>query len=274
MEYPRSNHHHQHHHCQENDDVSSWSQEEVPPNSYTAPDQELYPSRHNSYTGQPVYGEDPYRKPSPQQQYQTVQYSAYYESHQVTNPGGYGDGYGAAGYGTGGGRYSDQSYGHGGIGVNPLARRRTVRVFPKAAEGYSLAVRDGMVVLVRADSADESQHWIKDEKYATRVKDEEGFPSFALVNKATGHAIKHAVGAHEPIQLVPYKPDTLDLSVLWTESGDTGEGFRCIRMVNKIGLNFDAFHGDRDHGGVHEGTTVVLWEWLQGENQRWKIVPY
>lgn len=66
----------------------------------------------------------------------------------------------------------------------------------------------------------------------------------------------------------------MDESILWTESNDTGEGFRCIRMVNNIRLNFDAFHGDKDHGGVHDGTTVVLWSWAKGKNQRWKIVPH
>jgi hypothetical protein len=45
-------------------------------------------------------------------------------------------------------------------------------------------------------------------------------------------------------------------------------------MVNNIYLNFDAFHGDKAHGGVHDGTTVVLWEWCEGDNQRWKIVPW
>jgi hypothetical protein len=35
-----------------------------------------------------------------------------------------------------------------------------------------------------------------------------------------------------------------------------------------------AFHGDKDHGGVRDGTTVVLWEWAKGDNQRWKIVPW
>lgn len=45
------------------------------------------------------------------------------------------------------------------------------------------------------------QHWIKDEKYSTRVKDKEGFPSFALINKATGQAIKHSVGATQPVIL-------------------------------------------------------------------------
>lgn len=43
------------------------------------------------------------------------------------------------------------------------------------------------------------KHWYKDEKYSTRVKDEEGFPSFALVNKATGLAMKHAVGDTQPV---------------------------------------------------------------------------
>ncbi|KAH0470424.1 hypothetical protein IEQ34_000147 [Dendrobium chrysotoxum] len=106
----------------------------------------------------------------------------------------------------------------------------------------------------------------------TKVKDEEGFPAFALVNKATGQAIKHSVGATHPVQLVPYKPNFLDESVLWTESRDLGDGFRCIRMVNNISLNFDAFNGDEDHGGVHEGTVIVLWEWLKGKNQRVEVV--
>ncbi|XP_020589909.1 uncharacterized protein LOC110031142 [Phalaenopsis equestris] len=76
------------------------------------------------------------------------------------------------------------------------------------------------------------------------------------------------------VRLVPYNPNFLDESVLWTESRDLGDGFRCIRMVNNISLNFDAFNGDEQHGGVHDGTIIVLWEWLKGKNQRWKIVPY
>ncbi|CAI9090613.1 OLC1v1025426C3 [Oldenlandia corymbosa var. corymbosa] len=150
----------------------------------------------------------------------------------------------------------------------------TVRVYCKAESNYSLAIRDGKVILARSDPSDPFQHWIKDEKYSTRVKDEEGFPSFALVNKATGQAMKHSIGATHPVQLVPYNPEHLDESVLWTLSRDTGENFRTIRMVNNIRLNVDAFNGDKNHGGVHDGTTIVLWEWKKGENQRWKIVPY
>jgi hypothetical protein len=52
--------------------------------------------------------------------------------------------------------------------------------------------------------------------------------------------------------------------------GEQGRGgFRCIRMVNNICLNFDAFHG-----GVRDGTNTVLWKWCEGDNQRWKIVPW
>jgi hypothetical protein len=45
-------------------------------------------------------------------------------------------------------------------------------------------------------------------------------------------------------------------------------------MVNNIYLDFDAFHGDKAHGGVHDGTEIVLWKWCEGDNQRWKILPW
>ncbi|RWW29624.1 hypothetical protein BHE74_00037434 [Ensete ventricosum] len=128
----------------------------------------------------------------------------------------------------------------------------TVRIYTKAENNFSLSIRDGKVILARNDPTD------PDMRYSTKVKDEEGFPSFALINKVTGEALKHSI----------------DESVLWSESKDLGDGFRCIRMVNNIRLNFDAFHGDKNHGGVRDGTILVLWEWLKGDNQRWKIVPH
>ncbi|CAN6176692.1 unnamed protein product [Urochloa humidicola] len=155
-----------------------------------------------------------------------------------------------------------------------LASEPTVRVYCKAGEGYSLTVRNGAVCLAPTNPRDDFQHWVKDMRHSTSIKDEEGYPAFALVNKVTGEAIKHSLGQSHPVRLVPYNPDYVDESVLWTESRDVGHGFRCVRMVNNIYLNFDAFHGDKDHGGVHDGTTVVLWEWAKGDNQRWKIVPW
>ncbi|XP_058078311.1 ricin B-like lectin R40G3 [Magnolia sinica] len=163
---------------------------------------------------------------------------------------------------------------HGHEGGSEGPKKRTVRVYCKAEQNYSLTIRDGKVILARADPNDEFQHWIKDEKFSTKVKDEESFPSFALVNKVTGQAIKHSTGATHPVRLWPHNPDILDESVLWTESKDTGDGFRALRMVNNIRLNLDAYNGDKDHGGVHDGTIAVLWEWKKGDNQKWKIVPY
>lgn len=76
------------------------------------------------------------------------------------------------------------------------------------------------------------------------------------------------------VQLVPYNPDVFDESVLWTESKDMGGSFRSMRMINNIHLNFDALHGDKSHGSVHDYTSVVLNKWHKGDNQLWKITPY
>ncbi|XP_060671779.1 ricin B-like lectin EULS3 isoform X2 [Ziziphus jujuba] len=79
-----------------------------------------------------------------------------------------------------------------------LSDKPTVKVFSKARPDFSLTIRDGKVILAPSDPSDVFQHWYKDEKYSTRVKDEVGFPSFALINKATGQAIKHSIGASHP----------------------------------------------------------------------------
>ncbi|KQK02752.1 ricin B-like lectin R40G3 [Brachypodium distachyon] len=179
------------------------------------------------------------------------------------------------GGGSGYGHETRPHHGGGGGGGAAPVRQQTFRIVCKAGEaGFSLAARDGKVCLVRTDRDDDAQHWIKDMKYSTRVKDEEGYPAIALVNKATGEALKHSLGQSHPVRLASYNPEYMDESVLWTESRDVGEGYRCIRMVNNIYLNFDALHGDKDHGGVRDGTTLVLWEWCEGDNQRWKIVAW
>ncbi|XP_073306688.1 ricin B-like lectin R40G3 [Primulina huaijiensis] len=154
------------------------------------------------------------------------------------------------------------------------AVRSSVRMYCKADSNYSLSIRNGKVILARHDPSDPFQRWIKDERHSTRVKDEQGFPSFALINKATGQAMKHSIGVTYPVQLIPYNPDVLDEFILWTESKDLGDSYRAIRMVNNIRLNVVSFHGDKNHGGVHDGSTIVLWEWKKGDNQRWKIIPH
>ena len=74
------------------------------------------------------------------------------------------------------------------------------KIFCRAAnDNYCLAVRDGAVVLAPANPKDIDQHWYKDMRFSSRVKDEEGMPAFALVNKATGLAIKHSLGQSHPV---------------------------------------------------------------------------
>ncbi|KAI5566862.1 hypothetical protein BDE02_13G049700 [Populus trichocarpa] len=154
-----------------------------------------------------------------------------------------------------------------------LYNKPSFKVYSKAQPEFHLTIRGGKVILAPSNPSDEFQNWYKDEKYSTRVKDSEGCPAFALVNKATGQAMKHSIGEAHPVQLIPYNPDVLDESILWTESKDLGDGFRAVRMVNNTHLNVDAFHGDKKSGGVHDGTSIVLWKWNKGDNQRWKIIP-
>ncbi|PIA48723.1 hypothetical protein AQUCO_01400942v1 [Aquilegia coerulea] len=91
--------------------------------------------------------------------------------------------------------------GYGNPGDELLLHKPTVRVYSKADTGYSLSIRDAQVVLAPSNPRDDFQHWIKDQKFSTKVKDEEGFPCFALVNKATGQALKHSIGATQPVIL-------------------------------------------------------------------------
>ncbi|KAL4591761.1 hypothetical protein LXL04_004732 [Taraxacum kok-saghyz] len=155
--------------------------------------------------------------------------------------------------------------------TNYTDNKPTVRFYTKANIDFSLTIRDGTVVLASTNPSDLHQHWIIDEKFSTMVKDEEGFPSFALVNKATGQALKHPTGATKPVQLTEFNPDWIDESVLWTRSGNLGDGFYAVRMVNNIKLNLDASKGEV---GIHDGSEILVWEWTKGDNQRWTVAPF
>ncbi|KAI0531381.1 hypothetical protein KFK09_000935 [Dendrobium nobile] len=275
MEFPFG-HHHQHHHRDDDDDERNRLRPQFPP-AVNLPEVFQPPPGIHHVSHQPGSGfapPPPFFEPPPPPFFGVQPAPPHRPSHHADDPSQ--DGRYETPYGREEGHHRpghSDDVRHQGDGEY-FKGLQTVRVFTKAEENYSLSIRDGKVILTRHDPSDEYQHWFKDMKYSTKVKDEEGFPAFALVNKATGQAIKHSIGATHPVQLVPYKPNFLDESVLWAESSDLGDGFRCIRMVNNISLNFDAFNGDEDHGGVHEGTVIVLWEWLKGKNQRWKIAPH
>ncbi|KAB1212919.1 Polyadenylate-binding protein 2 [Morella rubra] len=181
------------------------------------------------------------------------------------------------------------------------SNKPTFKVFSKVDPNYSLTIRDGHVILAPSGPSDDFQRY-KDEKYSTRVKDEQGFPCFCSREQShwSGHQalywshssynyayeLMHSNRGYFQllyfnfilfrlqVQLLPYNADVLDESILWTEGKDLGDGFRAIRMANNIRLNVDAFRSDKKSGGVHDGATVVLWEWNKGDNQQWKIDPY
>jgi len=151
---------------------------------------------------------------------------------------------------------------------------QVVRLFCKADPDFHLTVvpRQGPV-MTRANPRDPHQMWIKDERMSTRVTDSTGANAFALINKATGQALKHAPGDLEQCLLTEYDPESRDESVLWTQSEDMGEGYRCVRMANKITSNLDVLRGDKKSGGVKEGSPVILFAWKKQDNQIWKIIP-
>ena len=48
------------------------------------------------------------------------------------------------------------------------------------------------------------QHWIKDMRHSNKIRDEEGYPAFALVNMVTGECIKHSTGQGHPVSTHPH----------------------------------------------------------------------
>ncbi|KAK4707171.1 hypothetical protein R3W88_033310 [Solanum pinnatisectum] len=314
MEYPFGHHHHGHHHRRDDDDDRREEfppPGHRPPSYYDEPPPPLQVGHvfHTSHEGgppppmEPNYGRPHYPPPLMDDSYGRTNYppppmednyggsynrppprSDYYDAPPPPPTSDYSSVEHVSHESESGDRHHDRhrfqphvpSAFHHQTSDPELMDKPSFRVYTKADTNYSLTIRDGQVVLASNDPSDPFQHWYKDEKYSTKVKDEEGFPSFALVNKASGLALKHSIGASHPVQLTPYKPDVLDASILWTESRDVGDGYRAVRMVNNINLNLDAWNADKEHGGVRNGTTVCLWEWWKGDNrnQHWKIVRF
>ncbi|EEE58979.1 hypothetical protein OsJ_10681 [Oryza sativa Japonica Group] len=134
------------------------------------------------------------------------------------------------------------------------------RIQCRASDDLSLAIVNGEV-------------WHKDVRYSAGLKDEAGRLAFALVNKATGEAIKHSFGYNHPVRLVKFEPGYLDESVLWTESEDTGDGFHRIHMINNADYIFDAEEAVPLCDGARDGTRLILFRWNGGDNQLWRMAP-
>jgi hypothetical protein len=59
-------------------------------------------------------------------------------------------------------------------------------------------------------------------RWSTRVKDEEGYPAFALVNKATGEAIKHSIGKSHAVRM-HHRTSALVQYSLQTKNNDSAK---------------------------------------------------
>lgn len=80
---------------------------------------------------------------------------------------------------------------------------QAIRIYCKANEDFSVTVRNGTVCLAPTDPGDEHQHWVEDTRYGDIIKDKDGFPAIAIVNRATGDAIKKSEGKVGPVSIYP-----------------------------------------------------------------------
>eukprot|EP00252_Welwitschia_mirabilis_P013992 TRINITY_DN3099_c0_g1_i4.p1 TRINITY_DN3099_c0_g1~~TRINITY_DN3099_c0_g1_i4.p1 ORF type:complete len:285 (+),score=-0.51 TRINITY_DN3099_c0_g1_i4:161-1015(+) len=159
----------------------------------------------------------------------------------------------------------------------PAVQGEIVKIYCEANPDYNLAHCDGDVKMAVANESDPNQQWIMDTSWGVKSKDSAGFPAFALINRATGQAIRHSRTVDEKISLGPYHPDDLNEAVLFTQSADVGNGYQCIRPVYDISLNLDAAPDKSYHKNhsvnISEGAEVSLTKWTKKESQKWRITP-
>ncbi|KAL2344148.1 hypothetical protein Fmac_005433 [Flemingia macrophylla] len=84
------------------------------------------------------------------------------------------------------------------------------------------------------------------------------FQLSGVLRRISDEASLHGRGARKRRKKA--EEDEADESILWTESQDLGDGHKNIRLMNNIRLNVDACKGDKQSGGVHDGTSIVLWK--------------
>jgi len=74
----------------------------------------------------------------------------------------------------------------------------------------------------------------------------------------------------DQIYLEHYNPYEAEMSALWTlcptNTPSDENRYRAMRTVENIELNMDAKKGE-----IHEGTKLILFEWNEKSNQKWKL---
>ncbi|OQU92669.1 ricin B-like lectin R40G2 [Sorghum bicolor] len=158
-----------------------------------------------------------------------------------------------------------------------MEHARPLRILCQSGQDLSLTVRDGTAVLARADDKDKRQCWVQSFRNTGRVTDDKGHLAFALVNWATGKALRRCSGSgsgSELVGLVGHSPDSVDVALLWTQSEDLGEGYHGLRSVSDVGVVLDAANAVPETGGAHDGTPILVFPWNGGNNQKWKMVPF
>ncbi|KAJ0716489.1 putative ricin B-like lectin [Helianthus annuus] len=164
-----------------------------------------------------------------------------------------------------GGDHSQQRTTHMPQPETYLNTKSTHRVYCKDKTDHSLSICEGKVILAPTNPSDPHQQWIKVEKFGT---DEEGYSFFALINKATGEALNHAIGVKYPVKLKEYNPNVVEKSVLWSMGRNLGDGYRAVRAADNIHFNLTAHNTDL------YATDIVFWKWDSTDNQMWTIASY
>ncbi|KAG6549905.1 hypothetical protein Mapa_008415 [Marchantia paleacea] len=163
------------------------------------------------------------------------------------------------------------THGYSGPETSPGSPDKLVTVYCEASPNYRLAMRTDGIVLAFKNLEDPKQQWIQIDM-GDKFQDQEGYPAFILVNKATGYAMSHAHTVGDAVTPQLYTANSLNSAILWTQGRDEGDGFTAIRPVHDIRLNLDADHGSKKHGGVEDGNKLLIFTWNKQENQKWKIV--
>lgn len=140
-----------------------------------------------------------------------------------------------------------------------------LRIFCKNGRHLSVSVKGDKVVLVNSNPYDQNQQWYKVD-ISSHINDNDGYPCFALINRATSQAIKHPA-PNRPVELVKNYSET-DKSIIWSER-ILDDGYKSVRVITNTNLTWDV-----NGGNIKEGSQVGIDNWNGAIIQRWIITPW